>query len=532
MTQDQIDLLNTLRQAKQNKPDWYRWRLTNNYERAAFPKGDYVHVREANRYKWAAQNILGKKILDIGCSNGYGSQFFSQDIDYTGLDYDPVIVQVAKEENWGANRTFICADVNAIELDQYDTIIAFEVIEHLTNGLELLERLKKHCKRLLFTTPHDEPFGFWGEHHKLHRLTETDFQGFEFSYTNEFGAITRSMIPVSESNKFNLLMGVWNKDKILASIATRGRYHTTLPLVIQAVANQTRKPDKLVVFDDNDEPKDMREDPLYQQLFWLLNSKQIKWEWLFAHKKGQHHIHQAANTMGFDWVWRLDDDAIPEPKVLETLAGYINDKIGAVAGSVLNPPNEPPTLQSTGKLENVYTEPNIQWGVITQPKRVEHLYCSFLYRAGVHDYNLGLSRVAHREETLFSWGLHQKGYELWVVPNAVTWHLKNPVGGIRSEQGKANYDHDEEIFKNVTSFKDQTIVVLDCGMGDHIVFSKVLPDITNPVVFSCYPEIVPGRTIAEAKQLFGNLDQFSVYKKMLDWNWKGSLENAYRKMYL
>ena len=47
-------------------------------------------------------------------------------------------------------------------------------------------------------------------------------------------------------------------DKILCSVATRGRYHTTLPLVLEAIMNQTKLPDKLVIFDDNDEPQDMR----------------------------------------------------------------------------------------------------------------------------------------------------------------------------------------------------------------------------------------------------------------------------------
>ena len=72
---------------------------------------------------------------------------------------------------------------------------------------------------------------------------------------------------------------------------------------------------------------------------------------------------------------------------------------------------------------------------------MEHLHCSFLYRAGVYDYNLGLSRVAHREETLFTYGLHKKGYVVMVVPNANSWHLKNPEGGIRAETKKELYDH-------------------------------------------------------------------------------------------
>jgi cellulose synthase/poly-beta-1,6-N-acetylglucosamine synthase-like glycosyltransferase len=320
--------------------------------------------------------------------------------------------------------------------------------------------------------------------------------------------------------------------KVLCSVATRGRYFTTLPLVLNAVINQTRPVDKLVIFDDNDEPQDMRKELVYQYFFEMLKHKGIEWEWLFADKKGQHHIHQRANLMGYDLVWRCDDDAVPEPNVLENLIKHFDIDVGAVGGSVLTPPYMPDTSNVTGKIDNIDSEPNIQWGVIKKVKNVEHLHCTFLYRAGVCDYNLGLSRVAHREETLFTWGLHRKNYKIKVVPNAVTWHMKNPQGGIRSETKEEMYHHDERIFRNILQYRGKTIVVLNCGLGDHLVFSHVLPAIPNAEVFTCYPEVVPGRSIAEAQQLFGDLDHWNVYKKMDQWKWKDSLENAYRKLYL
>jgi hypothetical protein len=295
--------------------------------------------------------------------------------------------------------------------------------------------------------------------------------------------------------------------------------------------NQTRKVDKLIIYDDNDEPKDMRQEYLYKYFFQMLDIKGIAWEWLFAQKKGQHHIHQMANMRGFDWVWRVDDDAIPEPNVLENLLKYVADDVGAVGGSVLTPPQNGKN-NATGKIDRINSEPNIQWGQIDEVKEVEHLHCTFLYRSRVHDYNLGLSRVAHREETLFTFGLHQKGYKILVVPNAVTWHLKNPEGGIRSETKQEMFEHDEQIFKNVLQFRSSTIVVLNCGLGDHIVFSHVLPSIRNPLVFSCYPDIVPGGSIAEAQHLFGDIEQYNIYGKMDRWKWKDSLEAAFRRMYV
>jgi hypothetical protein len=321
--------------------------------------------------------------------------------------------------------------------------------------------------------------------------------------------------------------------KVLCSVATRGRYFTTLPLVLNAIINQTTPPDKVVIFDDNDEPQDMRKEMIYQYFFQMLDIKKIAWEWQFAEKKGQHHIHQRANTMGFDWVWRCDDDAIPEPNVLGNLLAYTSiEDIGAVGGSILTPPNLFDTSKSTGKIADIDTEPNIQWNYIKRTKEVEHLHCSFLYRAGVHDYNLGLSRVAHREETLFTYGLYQKGYKILTVPHATTWHMKNPEGGIRSETKKEMYQHDEQIFRNIVGHSDRTIVVLNCGLGDHIIFNSILGSIPNPVVFGCYSEVIPCRSIAEAKALFGDLDQWNIYKKMCQWNWKGTLADAFKKLYL
>jgi SAM-dependent methyltransferase len=201
---------------KKYDPNHYRFLLTNNYERAVFLKGDPVYPREATRYLWAnrnlKENLLGQSVLEIGCSTGYGSQFLPNNIKYLGLDYDPIIIQVAKEQQWNENTSFVYADINTYPLEQYDTIIAFELIEHIDNGLEIAQKLKKHCKRLLLTTPHNEPPGFWGEHHKLHGLNESHFPGFKFEYINEHGYILEKPQDISDQNKFNLMIMRWDNE--------------------------------------------------------------------------------------------------------------------------------------------------------------------------------------------------------------------------------------------------------------------------------------------------------------------------------
>jgi len=201
---------NELKLAKKYNMDHYRYLLQNNYERAVFLKGDPVFPRETQRYQWARQNLRGTSILEIGCSTGYGCQFLPDNYTYMGIDYDPIIIQIAKEQEWRANCEFVNVDINKIGIDHYDIIIAFEVIEHLDNGLEIVEMLKRHCKRLLITVPHNEPKGFWGEHHKLHGLNESNFSGFHFNYINHNGEISDVMQEVTPENPSNLMICRWD----------------------------------------------------------------------------------------------------------------------------------------------------------------------------------------------------------------------------------------------------------------------------------------------------------------------------------
>lgn len=206
-----VFLTNSLILAKKFNPGWYQWRLSNHWERAVFFKGDPVAPREVTRYSWAGKHLLGTKIFELGCSSGYGLQFLPDNIQYTGLDYDQRIIDVAREQNWRSDVVFVHADINNYQLDFYDTIIAFEVIEHLDNGLEIVERLKQHCNRLLITVPMLEPRGHWGPHHRLHMLDESYFPGFEFKYIAESGEILDEPENRGDTEHINLMLCTWTR---------------------------------------------------------------------------------------------------------------------------------------------------------------------------------------------------------------------------------------------------------------------------------------------------------------------------------
>ena len=200
---------NMLRVARKYNREYYKYLLTNNFERHVNLAGEEVPAREAARYKWAATKALDGSILEIGCSSGFGSQFFNLQSDYTGVDYDKRIIDVARYEFGNKYRKFEWADINTYELNQYDTIVAFEVIEHLDNGLEIVEKLKKHCKTLLISIPYKEPPGFWGEHHKLHMLDESHLPGFKYTFCDEHGNLADKPF---ENSRFNLMLCEYNAE--------------------------------------------------------------------------------------------------------------------------------------------------------------------------------------------------------------------------------------------------------------------------------------------------------------------------------
>jgi len=327
--------------------------------------------------------------------------------------------------------------------------------------------------------------------------------------------------------------------RVLCSISTRNRYENHLAMAIMSVINQTVPPDHLTLYDDNDSPKDLREIEVYLQLFQTLDAKGIKWDVVFGKKRGQHHNHQMANTAGYDAVWRLDDDCVAEPEVLERLKRALESSpnIGAVGGSILIPPakNDPPPPIASSMIEDIDSKPNRQWYAIDHMEDVDHLHCSFLYRTGIANYDLRLSRKAHREETMFTHAMKLAGYRVLIVPQCVTWHFRSKTGGIRSDDNIQDYQFDENLFRGWLGFKKlkRKLYVLNNGLGDHYMFLQAIKPEPESVVACCYPEMMHGcntMSIADAMKVT-DVDIYNVYKWCGIRKWQGTLIEAFKKMY-
>jgi PII-like signaling protein len=209
--------------------------------------------------------------------------------------------------------------------------------------------------------------------------------------------------------------------------------------MFSAPSVQTVKPSALMIYDDNtDEDRiDIRENETYRYLLEMLDRAGIKWSVVFGSKLGQHHGHQLANKGEFKYVWRLDDDEIAEPQVLEKYLNLMKDGVGAVGGTVLT--KGVSGQGGSSKIERIYNSPNVQWSEGSQVIDADHLHSTFLYRAGIVNYDLSLSPVAHREETLFTHELKRAGYTILIDQTAATHHLRQSSTGIRSHNSEWFY---------------------------------------------------------------------------------------------
>jgi len=340
--------------------------------------------------------------------------------------------------------------------------------------------------------------------------------------------------------------------EVTCVISTKDRYFSTLPSTLMAIAQQTYKPKMIIVLDDGDFKRIGEFEPIYQTIFQYFLLQGILWIHEPGQRLGQVHNHIKSLAMAkTEWIWRVDDDEIPERDVLEKLISNVKEDVGAIAGLVIPTASIKP-LPSVihNKIEDIYLGYNEQWFVHldgAKPKEVDHLYSSFLYRKSIASYNTDLSAVGHREETILTYEMKLKGFKNIIDPSAKTWHFRNPSGGIRSHTDVSNYSHDERIFSNKLAewgvkANDYSYVVLNNGIGDHCMFKSILPEYLKKnvnkknIFFVCYPELfenVPNTvlaSIADAKILFGDeLKPYDIYTFMADNRWNDSNRQSDRR---
>ena len=267
-----------------------------------------------------------------------------------------------------------------------------------------------------------------------------------------------------------------DKPRVDVVIPTKNRYEF-IALVLQSLTNQTYTEWDLIIIDDSEKPVDMNTVPFIAPFLKWMDNNGHNWRVLFGRKQGPHKCHQLSlETSRNNYLLRIDDDCVMTDTYIEELVKTMTtqEHCAAVGGLILDPvtPNIKQYIPENWKeikdfSGNLWEEeggkpthsPALQWFVHREKdiKLVQHIHSSFLYKkaaalavGGWEEMNL--SKVGMTEETWFTYKLYVRGWNMYINPSAIAWHLKAPQGGTRTDADKediSKYYFDDRVkFEN------------------------------------------------------------------------------------
>jgi len=250
-----------------------------------------------------------------------------------------------------------------------------------------------------------------------------------------------------------------NNMTVTVLLTTCDRYETTLPLCLMSIFNQSYKPDRIVLVDDS-KIKKFYDYPLLKNILVLFKEKNITFDYLHGASKGAVPALQTGlDNIESGWIFKTDDDNILSSDVLEIFVNNIKPNIGAMGGVIhdkymhtfYNKKSKTTPKEEDGyysRIENIYSEFNIQMSPeqTDEIKKVQHIHSNYFFKRELSDnYPLELSPSSHREETIFTYNIFRKGYDMIVIPQAIIYHLYYDHHSGNRQWGK-EYQKKNELF--------------------------------------------------------------------------------------
>ncbi len=107
-------------------------------------------------HKFFVDNINSNNIvLDIGCGNGALTYDIAKKVkEVVGIDLNKNNIAIAEEKYSAPNTEYLVGDVTTdLPNKKYDAIILSNVLEHIENRVEFLEKIKDMTPKILIRVP-------------------------------------------------------------------------------------------------------------------------------------------------------------------------------------------------------------------------------------------------------------------------------------------------------------------------------------------------------------------------------------------
>lgn len=108
------------------------------------------YAEHLKAYEFIKSSAAGKKILEVGCGDGYGLAYLAEVAsEAAGVDYEKDIIVKARNKYKKNNLSFFYRDAASLQFEDntFDIVCSFQVIEHIPE--EKLPQYLSEIKRVL-----------------------------------------------------------------------------------------------------------------------------------------------------------------------------------------------------------------------------------------------------------------------------------------------------------------------------------------------------------------------------------------------
>ena len=131
-----------------------------NFYKSLYNNENNLYSATKPEFDWVASNIKNTdRVLDIGCGTGCFADYL-QSNEYVGIDSNPASVKEGRRLGRNIVKGSVI-DFAKIDISKFDTICAFQVLEHLDNPLKFLADISSSMpenSRLIITVPNLNSF--------------------------------------------------------------------------------------------------------------------------------------------------------------------------------------------------------------------------------------------------------------------------------------------------------------------------------------------------------------------------------------
>jgi O-antigen biosynthesis protein len=288
-----------------------------------------------HRYYLASRFAQGKRILDVGCGEGYGSAFLSQLADTViGMDIDPKTIDHARRKY--SNLPNLTFEVGRCEEafrkhNSFDMVVGFELLEHLDPDDQarflksILQTLKPDGLFVVSSPERDEYADIHQTMNEFHRHEMTaaelkSFLGGFFKHVHLCGQRVLSLSTMWQMRDRQGEQFQFHSRKDLLKEIPRGEPFSQ-PLYLIALCSNAPLPQN-AVFESNSFYLDAgNSDPSRDFSRWALqlNSQAEKNEELI------HHLENLVEERTA-WIRRLESEAQKNQELVHDLQNQVEDR--------------------------------------------------------------------------------------------------------------------------------------------------------------------------------------------------------------